>query len=56
MVKAVEEKSQIKAFRRHRGKYAHNEFSVLLNRGIQKSLVSGGMELDLGKKPQQKDF
>lgn len=36
---------QIKAFRRHRGRYAHDEPRVLLNRGIQKPIASWGMEL-----------
>lgn len=36
---------QIKAFRRHRGRYAHDELRVLLNRGIQKPIASWGMEL-----------
>lgn len=45
MVMAVGENRQIKAFRRHGGRYAHDELSVLLNRGIQKPIASWGMEL-----------
>jgi hypothetical protein len=45
--------NQIRVRRRHRGRYAHDELSMLLDEGM--SIVSGCTEHDLGKKPQQKD-